>query len=63
MTKRLLLLLLGQQKRLDDGPVCPLDSHVTLMRRTLVMGASMVMEWILAMDECLRWELPVLGGK
>lgn len=25
---------------------------------TLVMGASIVMEWILAMEECLRWELP-----
>lgn len=25
---------------------------------TLVMGASMVIEWIRAIDECLRWELP-----
>lgn len=25
---------------------------------TLVMGASMVMEWILAIEECLRCELP-----
>lgn len=26
---------------------------------TLVMGASMVMEWIRAIEECLRCELPV----
>lgn len=25
---------------------------------TLVMGASIVMEWIRAIDECLRCELP-----
>lgn len=25
---------------------------------TLVMGASMVMEWIRAIEECLRCELP-----
>ncbi len=25
---------------------------------TLVMGASIVMEWIRAIEECLRWELP-----
>lgn len=25
---------------------------------TLVMGASMVIEWMRAIDECLRWELP-----
>lgn len=26
--------------------------------RTLVMGASIVMEWIRAIEECLRCELP-----
>lgn len=30
---------------------------------TLVMGASIVMEWILAIEECRLWELPVRETK
>lgn len=38
----------GKKRTYDGGAGGP----------TLVMGASMVIEWIRAIEECLRWELP-----
>lgn len=39
-----------------DRPLIPYDNESG--EPTLVIGASMVIEWIRAIDECLRCELP-----